>query len=1046
MMKGRVLAALVFAAFAACAGDGLYESFLNPPRSAAPHVWWHWMNGNVTKEGITADLEAMKDVGLAGAQSFDCGCGIPFGGVKFASGEWFDMVLHAHNEAKRLGLELCLANCSGYSSSGGPWVTPEDSMKELVVEEAVVEGGEEPVLPVTVRTNGFYRDIAVVAFPTPAPLSEVSAGAKVEESVDETGKVEVFSFDFGSPREFSEFRCTMDAREIIWGGSGKVKITVEVEGEDGTWRKHAELSDHATPACSICGQKRYYRFPKAKAAKARVSIAFGGKWSRKLVRFGNAALGVFGRMPDYAARALYFSPTSLRKVDPSEVEKGVEVASGTVVELKNPKFDADGTLKWRAPAGRWTVLRVGYRCSGRVCAPASTYGYGLEVDKLDAAALERFFNSYVGKLVKICGIDPKSNPVNRPGFNMVLVDSWEVGSQNWTHGFEEVFRKERGYSIVKYLPALAGFVVDSPAETDRFYDDFRKTVEDAFAVNYADKFASLCHDSGLLLEIEPYSPQPCSSARYARNVDCPMSEFWCVDKVDSLSIGAECKYVASVGHVRGRKYLGAESFTSFPNDAGWKQTPWSYKAIGDLAYAHGVNRIVYHRYAHQPWVGEDAMPGMTMGMWGTHFERTLTWWPYAKDWIKYETRCQYLLQEGVYKADALVYVGKYVPRTCVGPVNRASGLSKSPILPMGFDYDFIGPDSLGELAVTPEGNVKVPGGVEYRFLVVPDDEKVDLPGAKVVKYSEAVGFVESSGMKSALETDDKTISYLRRGYSDGTEAWFVSSYCKTGHVAEVVLRETSGRVPEIWDAITGRREIADFSRLPDGRASVRIAFPPYGSCFVVFSDGGKAPPAAKFKVVREIPVDGPWKVEFLSPRRGAPESIALDALADLSKHEIAGVRHFSGVCKYRKRISLDPEAVRTCAKAEIDLGAVGEIARVKANGVYAPVVTWMRPCRADITAGVAKAAENSFALDLEIEVVNTWVNRIIGDILEGYAPDWEWKGSYVASVPDYVKKGEKAPSGRHAFYMAKFYTEKDADKIPPSGLMGPVVVRVHSPE
>ena len=1043
MKKTIPLLAACFLSSACAAGStALYSSFVDPPRSAAPHVWWHWMNGNVSKDGITADLEAMKEIGLAGAQSFDCSCGIPFGGVKFASDEWFDLVLHAHNEAKRLGLELCLANCSGYSSSGGPWVTPEDSMKEIVVEEAIVKDGESPVLPVGVDVNGFYRDIAAVAFPTPEAIVNVSAGVVPEVALADEEKTKTFTFDFGAEREFSELSMKMDSKAILWGAEGRVKIVVEVPGADGSWRVHAELGDHATPASSICGQRRYYRFEKVRASKARVSVAFKYKSYCRRVAVSGVALGVFGRMPDYAARTLFFTPTSIHDAKETDVEKGVAVKSGSVLVLK-PDFDGSGRLGWRAPKGRWTVLRVGYRCSGRYCEPASDFGRGLEVDKLDAAALERFFGAYVGKLVKKCGIDPKSDPVNRPGFNMVLVDSWEVGSQNWTKGFEDVFEKSRGYSIMKYLPVFTGYVVDSVSETDRVCRDFRLTVEESFAKNYADKFADLCHASGLLLEIEPYSPQPCSSARYARNVDCPMSEFWCVEKPDPLAIDLTPKYVASIGHVRGRKYLGAESFTSFAVLAGWRQTPWSYKAIGDIAYANGVNRIVYHRYAHQPWTSPDAAPGMTMGPWGTHFERTVTWWNYAKDWIKYQTRCQYMLQEGVYKADALVYVGSHeTPRSRpVGPVWRESALSKKPILPIGYDWDFIGPDSLGDLVLTKDGKVKVPGGTEYSFIAVPDAEAQDvkLSGAKVVKFSEVADYLKEN-LKPAFETETKKLTWIRRGgYSGGEEAWFIATYSPTGCVADVTLRAESAAAPQIWDSVTGERTLASFDRLADGRVKVRFELGPCGSKFVVFGSDACAMQKS-YREEKKVPVGGSWTVEFLEPRRGAPESISLDSLADLSAHAQSGVKFFSGTCVYRKSVKIDPAAARDCAKAVIDLGKVGEIARVKANGVYAPVIAWMKPARADITAGVRKAG-SSGTLDLEIEVVNTWVNRIAGDIIDGFAPDWEWnQDRTIKSIPEYVKKGERAPSGRHCFYTYRHLYK--SEKLPVSGLVGPVEINL----
>ena len=171
MSMKSIIASLSCALAVTIQADGLSpEDFRVPPPSARPHTWWHWMNGNVTKDGITADLEAMARAGIGGAQIFDAGLALPKGPVSFASDAWFDCLVHADREAKRLGIELCVANCSGWTSSGGPWITPELSMKYVTNTAVRVNGGErfDGVLPLPAETNGFYEDIAVLAVPMPA--------------------------------------------------------------------------------------------------------------------------------------------------------------------------------------------------------------------------------------------------------------------------------------------------------------------------------------------------------------------------------------------------------------------------------------------------------------------------------------------------------------------------------------------------------------------------------------------------------------------------------------------------------------------------------------------------------------------------------------------------------------------------------------------------------------------------------------------------------------------------------------------------------------
>lgn len=1041
-MKNSSIAAaalFLFVSLTASGANGLYEGFASPPRAAAPHVWWHWMNGNITKEGITADLEAMKDIGLAGAQSFDCGCGIPFGGVKFASDEFFSMIRHAHDEAKRLGLELCLANCSGYSSSGGPWVTSEDSMKEVVVSETIVSGGRKPALPVKGDTNGFYRDIAVVAFPLPKGASCDTQDVKPVVTFSPETFTETYLFELPEAREVSELKCVFRAKGILWGDAGDTEIVLSTSDDGSNWREHFRCKDNATPGYTVSFVPHYHHFKRTKARHFKVTFRFKARWCWKTAQLTDVHLGNFYRLPMFGNKLLFVARSVGDSADAS-FDSSKAIARGSV-KVIDPRFDSSGNLDWIPPEGDWVVQRVGYCCSGRHCAPASDYGHGLEVDKLDADALDRFFDAYVAKLAKICGIDPASKPEGRAGFNAVLVDSWEVGSQNWTHGLEKKFEKRFGYSMLGFLPCFNGYVVGSIEETNRFSADFRRLIEELFAANYADRLAERCRKAGLMLSIEPYSSQPCSSLRYGRNVDLPMTEFWCQPQKEPVA-GGTCKYISSLCHVRGRRYIGAESFTTHPGDAGWQQSPRHYKAFGDIAYTHGVNRIIYHRFAHQPWTGEYAKPGMTMGPWGTHFERTLTWWNYAHDWVRYQTRCQYMLQEGRFAADILYYVGSKVPTDAMRSVREGDRPSIKSHVPRGYDYDFIGEDSLPDLVITAEGRIRTPGGTEYAVLAVPDGEEV--PGFKgpVVRHSGIARYLADKGIKPMFETSDEKLAWIQRDYPDGSQAWFVCSVdTDNERTADVVLRDSGRFAPQIWDAESGKRSLAQrWTRLPDGRAKVSISLPPSGSCFIVFTPDTKGVKAeAPSKVFSRVQVAGPWKVSFKEPRRGAPESIKLDSLVDLSRHEDPRVRYFSGSCVYSTSINVDQADVSLCTKAVLDLGFVGEMARVKVNGVTAPLVAWKKPYTVDVTRGVKLGGGR---IDIEIDAVNTWVNRIIGDIIEDRPMDWKWKGVMIAGIPDFVKKGEPSPNGRHTFYTYRYYYKSSKDKIPVSGVTGPVELRL----
>jgi hypothetical protein len=132
-------------------------------------VYWFWLNGNVTKAGITADLEAMKQAGIGGVLIMEVDQGAPKGPVGFMSAQWQDLFHHATSEANRLGLAVNMNNDAGWNGSGGPWIRPEQSMQKVVWSETDLQGPQRFAgsLPQPETVAGYYRDITVLAFPTP---------------------------------------------------------------------------------------------------------------------------------------------------------------------------------------------------------------------------------------------------------------------------------------------------------------------------------------------------------------------------------------------------------------------------------------------------------------------------------------------------------------------------------------------------------------------------------------------------------------------------------------------------------------------------------------------------------------------------------------------------------------------------------------------------------------------------------------------------------------------------------------------------------------
>ena len=862
----RVLPSLLLSACCSVAfadGASLERDFRTPPHAAKPHTWYHLMNGNVTKEGITADFEALAKIGMGGVQMFDAGCNIPPGPLSFNTPGWFDMFNHAAREARRLGLEICIPNCSGWSSSGGPWNMPSNGMKFVTWRETKAKGPAKfhAKLARDTDDHGFYEDIAVLAFPTPAAELVRFPGVKAE--------IGEKSFTLMGEKPFTASGVSFRL-DYGWIWSGDVTIAVEVSDDGAAF---APLERFEMPLARSGGGDRglrYHAFPKALTAKAirctlvKTTTAVTVKEAHPEARMSVSNL----KAKTFEVRQETARDTGTATADQVVARSAVRNLVGSLA--------ADGTLDWDVPAGDWTIVRIGYKCNGRRNHPASDHGVGLEVDKLSASAMDYHFDQYVAVLCRTLG--PLAGNVET-GFNNILVDSYEVGSQNWTQRLDETFERRTGYSLVPYLPAFAGRVVDSVDVTERFLEDFRRVVADLFAENYAGALAKKCHEHGLQLSIEPYGNCPSDNLQYGACVDIPMGEFWSGAGGGDFGVGAgNARFPAYVAHVWGRKFAATESFTADPGGGGrWRTTPFSIKAQGDRVFTHGINRIIYHRFTHQPWTNPAYLPGMTMGRWGMHFDRTQTWWDFGAGWISYQSRCQAMLQAGLFVADALFYCGEQAPNQG-GNTDGGSKVNMS--LPHGYAWDICPKDALMKLRVE-DGRVVVPGGVSYRMLVLPPLDtmskgvlaKVDellAAGAKVcgaVKPTRApglVGYPAADGEVAAaaekvwakgvmactpaealerlgvapdfaangvkLEGDGATYIHRRDGACD----WYFVAMPNRKPVAfEASFRET-GRVPEIWNAVTGQIADAGEWRVELGRTVVKLDFETSGSAFVVF--------------------------------------------------------------------------------------------------------------------------------------------------------------------------------------------------------------------
>jgi hypothetical protein len=593
------MASVLFVAFfEQCRGGEARSEFLElenafrvPPAAARPWVYWFWVNGNVTREGITADLEAMQKAGVGGVLIMEVIQGEPAGPVQFNGPQWHEMLKHVFAEADRLGLEVNMNNGPGWEGSGGPWITQELSMQKIVWSETAVEGPKhfDSPLPAPPAEKNYYRDIKVLAFPTPS------------------GDARLGNLDWKTSRAF-------------------------------------------TRATSV--------FP----------------------------------MP----------------ADWPETPTAEVVAHKRVVDLSG-KMDASGKLAWDVPEGRWTILRMGHTTTGR----GPDTGAGLECDKLCKEAAETHFNALMGKYIAEAG------PLVGKSLVAAHIDSWECGVQNWTPKFREEFQRRRGYDLFSYLPAVTGRIIESREVSERFLWDFRQTINELLLENYAGHFRELAHRNGLRLTTEAYTTNPCDELSFAGRPDEPMCEVWASPKF----LGAwSTPSMTSGGHVFGKKIIGAEAFSSDGAER-WLLHPAKLKELGDWAFCEGVNRLVVHRYAMQPW--SNVRPGMGMGWWGVHYERTQTWWEMSKAWHEYLARCSHLLRQGLFTADVCYLGGEGMPQSLA---RERRLMSKSPFDPLeprertGYNFDICPPDALMTRMSVKDGRLTLPDGMSYRLLVLPMTE------------------------------------------------------------------------------------------------------------------------------------------------------------------------------------------------------------------------------------------------------------------------------------------------------------------------------------
>jgi len=563
------------------------------------------------------------------------------------------------------------------------------------------------------------------------------------------------------------------------------------------------------------------------------------------------------------------------------------VAPDAVVNL-TAQLDATGQLQWEVPAGKWSIERIGRTTTGSSTRPPVKGGNGLECDKLSREAMGLHFTNMMGKLIASVGA------MAGPTLSATHIDSWEVGSQNWTPKFREEFQKRRGYDPTPFLPNVIGvkLQIGDAATATRFRWDFQQTIAELLADNYVGRLAELAHEHGLRLTMEGYDLPFGDEATYTQRADEPMSEFWATGGNQNQVKGRQ---MASVAHIMGGKIVGAEAFTSGDNEQ-WKFHPATVKALGDYEFSEGINRFVIHRYAHQPYL--DRYPGATMGPWGLHYERTQTWWEMSTAWHEYLSRCQFLLRQGLFVADVCFLRPELPNQTYLTP---------TPQIPAGYKYDECSAEALIARMGVKDGRLALPDGMSYRVLVLPEGntlltpalvEKIkqlvqdgatvlgprptaspsltdfpncdarvtklatevwgDCDGKTVTEHSFGNGRVICGLSLETVLTQQKTaadfqstvnLNWIHRQIGN-TEVYFVANENAATVEARCVFR-VKGLRPELWNPETGEMSpLAVYEETAAG-ISIPLRLEASGSTFVIFST-----PAKKFDPIASFTREG----------------------------------------------------------------------------------------------------------------------------------------------------------------------------------------------
>jgi len=1034
----------------------LYEEFVSPPESVQTAVYWYWISGNISKEGVVEDLHSMKEAGINRAFIGNIGLeSVPYGDVKMLSDVWWEILHLALKTATELDIEIGIFNSPGWSQSGGPWVNSENAMRYLTASDIRVSGPatlslelERPVEP--------FQDVRVIAYPAPTN-DELMLDTGVTLSDDSTVTIDIPANEAFTARSLSI--RTLDVPL-------KAQAQLQASNESGEFVTVKEFEiDRSNPALHV-GFVPYapvvVSFSAVTSGDFRLLITPDkpGGW---YTRDGDALPGIAEIVISSAPRVEHYAEKTLAKMFPEPLPyweeyqwpQQVEVDDESLVVDPSKVLDIsdsmtpDGTLDWDVPEGDWVILRTGMTPTGTENGPAAPEATGYEVDKMSTAHAEKHFYAHMGEVLK------RIPEADRKSFKVVVQDSYETGGQNFTDGFLQEFESVYGYDPLPWLPVYQGVVVKSQEASDRFLWDMRRLVANKVAYDYVGGLREVSHRHGLTTWLENYGHWgfPGEFLMYGGQSDEIGGEFWSEGELGDI----ENRAATSSGHIYGKTKIWAESNTA--GGRAFARYPGTIKQRGDRFFAEGINATLLHVYITQAY--EDRNPGVN-AWFGTEFNRKNTWFSQIDVYIQYLKRVNYMLQQGLNVADVAYFIGEDTP--------KMTGVT-DPELPVGYQFDYMNAEVIEKYMTVKDGLLTLPHGTQYKILVLPKldtmrpellakikqlvqdgavvlgpppsrspslqnqpeaDQQVramaaelwgEVDGVNVTSRRYGRGLIiDGMDMSEAFALidnvpdcrlpEDNSIHYGHRTLG-GQEIYFLSNQTEDIQLVSPGFR-VEGMQPELWEATTGYRRDLPAYEQRNGVTAVPLKLEPFESVFVVFGKPAGAASATGVEANYPEPdkvqvIKTPWTVSFDPARRGPEEAVVFETLTDWTDSDDERIRHYSGTAFYTNTFLLD--GLQDQEKIVIDLGDFTAMAKVTVNGEYAGGL-WTPPHQLDIS-DLVREGKN----ELKVEVVNTWVNRIIGDMRlpEEERATWMPANPYDAESP-----------------------------LQPSGLFGPVTIREFS--